>query len=103
MPQHGLSVDLAGKRALVTGGTRGIGRAIAERLAEAGADVAINYLRNKKPAEEAAMFVRLDHVGVVAHSFDEARGVLIDILGFPLDTERTRMSANGRQAAWPSR
>ncbi len=37
------------------------------------------------------MFVRLDHVGVVAHSWDEARAVLVDTLGFPLDTERTRM------------
>jgi methylmalonyl-CoA/ethylmalonyl-CoA epimerase len=37
------------------------------------------------------MFVRLDHVGVVAHSFDEARGVLIDVLGFPLDHDRTTM------------
>ena len=52
------SIDLAGKRALVTGGSRGIGRAIAVRLAGAGADVAINYLRNKKPAEETAQAVR---------------------------------------------
>lgn len=44
--------ELEGKKALVTGGTRGIGRAIAFTLAEAGADVAVNYLRQKAPAEE---------------------------------------------------
>jgi methylmalonyl-CoA/ethylmalonyl-CoA epimerase len=37
------------------------------------------------------MIVRLDHVGVVAHSLDEARAVLVDVLGFPLDTHRTRL------------
>lgn len=50
----GIGIDLAGKKALVTGGSRGIGRAIAVRLAEAGCDVAINYLRNRAPAEETA-------------------------------------------------
>lgn len=44
--------SLTGKIALVTGGSRGIGRAIALRLAEEGADVVINFFRNRKPAEE---------------------------------------------------
>ena len=42
---------LEGKRALVTGGGRGIGQAIVLRLAEEGADVAIDYLNNPAEAE----------------------------------------------------
>ena len=45
---------LPGKRALVTGASRGIGRAIAVSLAEAGVDVAINFFRHRGPAEEVA-------------------------------------------------
>jgi enoyl-[acyl-carrier protein] reductase III len=45
-------LNLKEKVALVTGGSRGIGRAIALRLAEAGASVAINYLRNRSAAIE---------------------------------------------------
>jgi enoyl-[acyl-carrier protein] reductase III len=45
-------MDLNGRKALVTGGSRGIGKAIALKLAEAGADVAINYLRQREPAAE---------------------------------------------------
>lgn len=43
-----------GKIALVTGSGRGIGRAIAIHFAELGADVVVNYFRNRKPAEETA-------------------------------------------------
>lgn len=51
-------MELAGKLALVTGGGRGIGRAVALQLAEDGADVLVNYLRNGDAAEETAEAVR---------------------------------------------
>jgi 3-oxoacyl-[acyl-carrier protein] reductase len=44
--------ELAGKVALVTGGSRGIGAAIAARLAELGSDVAITYAQSKERADE---------------------------------------------------
>ncbi len=50
--------DLSGRTALVTGGSRGIGRAICVALAGAGADVAINYASNAEAAEETAQAVR---------------------------------------------
>ena len=49
-----MDLKLRGRRALVTGSSRGIGRAIALSLADFGVDVAINYLRHRERAEETA-------------------------------------------------
>lgn len=51
-----MELGLKGKVALVTGGSRGIGRLVSERLADAGADVVINYLRDERAAEEVRAY-----------------------------------------------
>lgn len=51
-------MPLSGKIALVTGGSRGIGRAIALELARQGSDVIVNYARNHKEARATAAEIR---------------------------------------------
>jgi enoyl-[acyl-carrier protein] reductase III len=51
---RGATFDFSGQRALVTGGSRGIGAAIAKRLAACGAHVTINYLHNEEAARATA-------------------------------------------------
>jgi 3-oxoacyl-[acyl-carrier protein] reductase/pteridine reductase len=61
---------LSGKSALVTGGARRIGRAIALALAAEGADVAITFLKSELEAEETARAIEALGVGAVALECD---------------------------------
>ncbi len=63
--------DLAGQKALVTGGSSGIGRAIAYALAEAGADVVVNYNSSQDAAAEVVR--DLKQFGV--HAFEHQANV----------------------------
>jgi NAD(P)-dependent dehydrogenase (short-subunit alcohol dehydrogenase family) len=49
-----MQIDLTGKKALVTGASRGLGRAIALSLARAGADVVITYEKSADKAQAVA-------------------------------------------------
>lgn len=61
-----LGIDLLGRRALVTGGSRGVGRAVALMLGQAGARVGISY--RSRHDEAASVIAELEQLGVPAWS-----------------------------------
>ena len=67
---------LSGKTAIVTGASRGIGRATALRLAEAGANVVVNYLHNAEAANEVVKLCQT--IGVEALAVQADVGKLAD-------------------------
>lgn len=78
---------LGGKAAVVTGGSRGIGRAIVLRLAEEGASVAFSFVRDQRAADEVVAAARASGVEVVAVQADQ---------GVAADQQRLLAEAAGR-------
>ena len=80
-----MKIDLSGRVALVTGGSRGIGRAIALDLAEAGADVAVNFRRDADAAAEVVRLIEAKGRKAKAYSasvenWDEDQTMVADVL-----------------------
>ena len=71
--------ELEGKIALVTGGSRGIGRSIAVALGRAGAKVIVNYTSNEPAAAEAVAAVVAAGGTAVAKRFDVADSAAVDV------------------------
>ena len=92
-------MKLDGKVALVTGGSRGIGRAIALEFASRGADIAFNYLRNHRAASETVEEIESHGVRclrVRAHLGDEDK---IDDLFDAIESEFGRLDILVNNAA----
>jgi 3-oxoacyl-[acyl-carrier protein] reductase len=62
--------NLAGKVAIVTGSSRGIGRAIAERLGRDGANVVVTYVGNREKAEEVVSAIKAQGSEAIALQVD---------------------------------
>lgn len=72
-PQSSISLPsnlFSGKTAIVTGASRGVGRATALRLAEGGANVVVNYLQSHKDADEVAALCQEKGVEAIAVQAD---------------------------------
>jgi len=107
-------MSLAGKVAVVTGGSRGIGRAICLRLAKMGARVVINYVSRPQAAEETKAQVEALGSECVVLKFDVAKSAevqeafkqisaecgRIDILVCNAGITRDGLIATMKEAAW---
>src|SRR5437016_1520635 len=99
----------SGKTAIVTGGSRGIGRAIVEALARGGARVVLTYLQNKSAAEEITNNDTVIGLQVDVGRFDEAKELVkqvkerygrIDILVNNAGITRDKLAAMMSEKDW---
>ena len=82
-----MTIDLKGKRALVTGGSRGVGAATARLLATSGADVAITYRTRAEEADRVVEDLRGMGVSAWAEAVDIAEAEAVAALFNRIDRE----------------
>ena len=92
-------MSLQGKTALVTGGGRGIGASIAQRLAADGANIAITYSRSAEAAETVAAACR--EKGVEAEVVQADSGNAQDVAGFGRQDHRSGSAGSTSWSTMP--
>lgn len=79
-------LDLSGKNAVITGGSRGIGREIAHRLGEAGCNVLINYVENDDAAREVLDSLRFFNIRGISCKGDVSKPEVVErMIGLALE------------------
>src|SRR5206468_10082880 len=94
-------IDLTGKSAVVTGGSRGIGRAIVLRLATQGADVAFSYKGNEAAAKDTAKEVEKLGRRVIPVKGDATDPAAAEQLVKAARSEERRVGKECRSRWWP--
>lgn len=89
-----MTTELAGKTALVTGASRGIGKAIAAALARKGALVAVHYGRSRAGADETVAAIKAAGGDAFAIQADLSEKGAAGVLFEALDAELTRRNGS---------
>ena len=93
--------SLEGKQALVTGGSRGIGRAIALELAEAGASVVVGYRTGREEAEEVAKEAGGRAIQADVSSAEEATRLVVEAGELDVLVNNAGLTRDGLLARMP--
>lgn len=91
--------ELRGKVALVTGSSRGIGKAIALRLAENGVNLVVNYIRHRADAEETARLIEAKGARCVVVKANVADDAHVEAMFEVIKTEYGRLDVLVSNAA----